>query len=114
MRRIVDLRDRTTVNWCAALQAKLEGICVGIETTAKLAFTNEHQKKLFHEWSVYMDLESRGIIGILPILGIFHQTGEKGPSCLLLQHFGTSIVERPTLITPKQWCICFLSPQPQY
>jgi hypothetical protein len=75
---------------------------VSIQVTVKLAFAGEHQRKLFHEWSVYMHMESKGIVGVQPILGIFHETGN-GPSCLVLQHFGVSIYERSELITPKQW-----------
>ena len=66
-----------------------------------LVFELLHQRKLFHEWSVYMHMECEGVVGVQLILGIFHENGKNGPSCLVLQHSGVSIYERSMLITPS-------------
>jgi hypothetical protein len=83
------------------LQVKLVKTRVSFRVTAKLAFASKHQRKLFPEWSVYMHIESEGVVGVQHILGIFHENGTNGLSCLVLQHSGVSIHERSMLITPS-------------
>jgi hypothetical protein len=76
-----------------------------LDVTAKLAFTNEHRRKLAHESSMYTLLESKGVKGIPTALGIFSEVGETGPSCFVTSHAGTSLQERKLPITDNQRCV---------
>jgi hypothetical protein len=73
-----------------------------LDVTAKLAFTPEHQKNLDYELFMYRVLESKCIKGVPTAMGVFHDVEDKGPSCLVVSHAGTSLQERMVPITTKQ------------
>ena len=73
-----------------------------LKVTAKLAFVENHQNKLFHELSVYNHLASKGVKGIPPVLGIYHNAIDEGPYCLVLRNAGLSIHDSNARISNSQ------------
>lgn len=83
-------------------KVEFEKRSTSVDVTVKLAFTNEQQRKLAHELSMYTLLEGRCVKGVPTALGIFHEAAEKGPSCLVISDAGVSLEKRKTCITAKQ------------
>ena len=75
------------------------GQAATVEVTAKLAFVEKQQRKLFNELAVYSHLASKCVEGIPPVLGMFHNAKDKGPYCLLLRHAGRSLSDNRELIS---------------
>jgi serine/threonine protein kinase len=86
-----------------------------LKVTAKLAFVENHQDKLFHELSVYNHLASNDVKGIPPVLGMFHNARDQGPYCLVLRHAGLSIHDRnDASISISQLYVPYLLLRPVY
>jgi hypothetical protein len=82
-----------------------------LAVTVKLAFTDEHQENLVHEWSVHMHMLSESVQGISSVLGIFHEDEDEGPSCLVTYHGGTSLADSKQSLSPDQrYVIPFYKP----
>jgi hypothetical protein len=73
-----------------------------IEVIAKLAFAEKHKHKLVDEFSVYNHLISKGVKGVPPVLGIFHNAEDKGPYCLILRDAGRPICDSKKPISIPQ------------
>lgn len=73
-----------------------------LKVMVKLAFTDEHQTNLVHEWSVHMHLLSESVAGIPSILGVFHDEEEDGPSCFFYHPTGVSLANSKQSLTSDQ------------
>lgn len=82
-----------------AHEAKLElhtkdGRLLVRDVVVKLAFTPIQRQRLWHEYSVYYFLSSKGVSGILTAVGVY-ESSEDGVSALVMTRGGTSLRHRP-------------------
>jgi serine/threonine protein kinase len=71
-----------------------EGTMLHGEVIVKLAFSDEQQERMQHEYSIYDHMTSAGIKGIIvDVLGLFRDL-EGGPMALIMSNAGTSLWDR--------------------
>lgn len=60
------------------------------DVVVKLAFDPTHRQKLWHEYSIYHRLASKGVSGILTAVGVY-ESKEDGVSALVMTRGGTCL-----------------------
>lgn len=68
-----------------------DGSHLDLEVVVKMVFDEEFQHQLAHEESIYNHLHEYGLRDQPTLFGHFHDTDDRGPSCLILSSVGAQL-----------------------